>query len=503
MSASLQLEPIERLVALQRLRDLKQKKAELVHDFGLMRYVPHPKQDRFHRMGAKLRRGVFAGNRFGKSQMGCAEDCAWLYGERIWYPKDDPARYVGLPRRPVKGLVIAEDWDKVDEIWTSESGDTPGKLWQLLPADFVSSKKRNHSGAIDMVECQNGSVLRFDTVRSFLTNKKGAESSDWDFIHIDEPCPEAMWKAASRGLVDRLGSAWFTLTALSEPWITDMFVPRNKKLKHIQEMETEDFWMLRGAMQDNPHLTEKAIQMYAADLTEDEKQCRLYGIPLTLVGLVYKEFDFDRHVLQKLPLGWSGWSLPPTNWPVYLAIDPHPQTPHAVLALTVSPQEQVFVFDEIFMHCTIDVLCEMMHEKFDKYHKFAILCDPFAWVNDPITGSNMGTEFEKNKIFVDKATKALHQGIMRTKAELSRQGRLYFSPHLEETLWEIQRYSWDTNPDRINKPVDKDDHMMENLYRLLLEEPRWRDVTRTRSTPVEEEEITKPEMDLEDLSFAL
>ena len=33
------------------------------------------------------------------------------------------------------------------------------------------------------------------------------------------------------------------------------------------------------------------------------------------------------------------------------------------------------------------------------------------------------------------------------------------------TLYEIEGYMWDKET---NKPVDKDDHMMENLYRICL-----------------------------------
>src|SRR5882672_2916007 len=104
----LAISPGPELLALKRRKvRLLEQKAKLVKGFGLLNYVPHPKQDRFHRAGAFKRRLVTAGNRFGKSQMGCAEDCAWLYGERLWYPHGSEARTIGLPKRPVKGLVIA------------------------------------------------------------------------------------------------------------------------------------------------------------------------------------------------------------------------------------------------------------------------------------------------------------------------------------------------------------------------------------------------------------
>ena len=190
----------------------------------------------------------------------------------------------------------------------------------------------NHSGAVDTVIC-NGpfglSSLRFDTVKSFMSNPQGAESSDWDFIHVDEPCPEQMFKAVARGLVNRNGSAWFTLTALREPWITDAF-DINGIFKGISSM-------IEGTIYDNKYLSAEAIAAYEATLTEDEKECRLFGKPLHKAGLIYKAFQMDKHVLSILPKGWTSWMEPPKDWSYYLYINPHPHTPHMVLFLVVNP----------------------------------------------------------------------------------------------------------------------------------------------------------------------
>jgi len=461
------------LVALKRRRlRLLQQKAALVKGFGLLNYVPHPKQERFHRAGGFKRRLVTAGNRFGKSHMGCAEDCAWLFGERVWLPKGDPGRTLGIPRRPVKGLVITVDWDKVDEIWTSERGDKPGKLWQLLPKDFVIGRKRNHSGAIANVECANGSTLTFDTVKSWKANPLGSESSDWDFIHVDEPIPEKMWKAHSRGLIDAGGSAWFTLTPLQEVWILDMFFPKSGSRRNIpQQAEEGSRWAIRGTMHDNPTLSEEGKAEYIRTLTPEEVECRVHGIPLELAGLVYKEFDFDKHVLTKVPLGWESYRNPPKDWPIYVAIDPHPRTPHAVLFLTVSPLGQKFFYDEVFRRCLTSELCtEEIRPRLLGRHVIFIKCDPIAYTPNPITGETIEDDFARHKVFVEKASKALTQGILKTKEEYGKEDNLYVCPNMEEYLYEVQRYAWDADKE---KPVDKDDHMMENQYRLLLEDPKW------------------------------
>lgn len=459
----------EVLVLKQRQLQLKRQRLQAIMDDGLKYYKPHAKQESFHAAGVKFKRRMMrSGNRFGKSTMGAAEDCAWLRGERAWLPEGDPARRGGIPQHKVKLLVITTDWSKVDEVFTSQRGGGEGKLWKFLPSGFVKKVKRNHDGVIDIIECVNGSLIRFDTVKSWKNNPQATESTDWDAIHIDEPCPEGMWKSASRGLIDRHGSAWFTLTPLTEFWINDLFFPEDTE---GQVQTRSSVWAETGTTYDNPYLTHEAIKEFENDLTEEERQCRILGIPLHLSGLIYKEFSYATNVLQDLPGGWSNMSDPPKDWPVYFYIDPHPQTPHCVLFLTISPFSQPFYFNDIYKHCTIEELSGRINEVNSGRRVIRGRIDPLAYINDPITDSNMAEEFARHGVYVEKATKALEQGILATKGALKRRPMpIMFSPACRRTLWEIQRYCWDEGE---NRPLDKDDHAMECLYRSVLDEPTW------------------------------
>jgi hypothetical protein len=398
--------------------------------------------------------------------MGCAEDCAWLRGERSWYPLDDPARKSCLPTQPVKGQVFANDWDKVKEIWTGDDG----KIWRFLGkpgGQHVKHVSRNHSGAIDTIKVKHisggYSTLRFDTVQSFKSNPMGSESSDWDFLHVDEPCPEPMFKAQARGLVDRGGFAWFTLTPLAEPWISDAFLPGGA-------FDGISF-KVEGAMDDNIYLSKSDIADYDRTLTDDERECRRYGKPHHLTGLIYKEFQADKHVLQTVPKQWRDFSTPPKDWPHYFYIDPHPQTPHLVLFVVADPFGKRYYYHDIFEHCSIAHLAAKIREQLKDCFVVHGRIDPLAYINDPITETNMAEEFALHGVFVEKATKALEQGILRVQGELAKDPpQIYFSPNCRRTLWEIQRYHWN---EQTNRPVDKDDHAMECLYRAELDEPAW------------------------------
>lgn len=486
---------------------LKQKELELLRrqldlrrDNGLLFYRPHPKQDAFHSAGRFVRRMVRAGNRFGKSQMGAAEDVAWALGERIWYPEGDPRRFEGIPRRGIKLLIITTDWDLSESVFTREQ-EPKGKLFQLLPKDKIINTRKNHSGKIDTIEVQGRwgqSVIKLETVQSFKTNPMGVESLDWDAIHVDEPCPQAMWKGAARGLVDRDGSAWFTLTPLREPWINDMFFPEGAEGMTenggsiFGPSGTPELWSVTGAMDDNPYLTPEAIHRYAMDLTEEERECRIRGLPMHLAGLVYKEFDRAKHVMQELPDGWLAYNQPPRNWPKYFYIDPHPQTPHAVLFITVDPVGRWYVYDEFFRWVPASDLARMIKARLAGHWvpRFG-RCDPAAWQLDPVTRTQgIAQTIMENGVLIEKAVKDLESGIPKAREVLAKRPILV-SPTCVRFLWEIGRYSWDDkNGEQRNKPVDKDDHMMENFYRACLDEPQWCERTDDRTSVVEDMEIS-------------
>lgn len=486
-----QLDDQEVLTLKQRALQLQRQRLRMVKADGLRYYRPHPKQVAFHAAGVRFKRRMMrSGNRFGKSTMGVAEDCAWLRGERTWLPESDPARRGGIPQHKVKLLVITTDWSKVDEVFTSQRGGDEGKIWKFLPEGFVKKVKRNHDGVIDIIECHNGSLVRFDTVKSWKNNPQATESSDWDAIHIDEPCPEGMWKSASRGLMDRHGSAWFTLTPLSEFWINDLFFPADTG----QGAQRDSVWSETGTTYDNPYLSAEAIREFENDLTEEERQCRINGIPLHLSGLIYKEFQQNVHVLQDTPAGWSGIDSPPITWPVYFYIDPHPQTPHCVLFVSVSPFGQLFYFKDLFVHCTIKELSELIKAVTVGRRVIRGRCDPLGFINDPITKSNMAEEFAKHEVYVEKAVKDPSTGILQVKELLKRRPlHPMFSPACRRTLWEIQRFCWD---EKTNKPIDKDDHAMECLYRSVLDEPTY------IPPPTEEDRQPVREMSIGDVDLS-
>jgi hypothetical protein len=292
--------------------------------------------------------------------------------------------------------------------------------------------------------------------------------------------------------VDRGGSSWFTLTPLTEFWINDYFFPQD-----TGGQSRSNVWSINASIYDNPHLSRESIEEYVSLLSEDEKQCRIHGIPLHLSGLVYKEFSWDKNVLMDVPPGWESFERPPKNYPVYLQFDVHPRTPHCVLFSTVLPSGERVYFNDLFHHSAMPELAEMVRDRLDGRRIIWAEMDPLGWQDHPMTESTMADDLIANGIFVEKATKALTRGILKVKEGLKNRTVL-FTPSCKRSLWEIQRYCWD---EKSNKPIDEDDHAMECLYRMEIAGPRWMNVGEENSSPIVEEEVVSDQLELEPMDY--
>lgn len=495
---------------------LLKRQRQLIDDCGIVAYQPHEKQDLFHRAGRFKLRGVFTGNRFGKSTCAAAEDVSWALGYRPFYPEGDPARYEGIPQRSVKGLILVSDWPKSESVFTSMvEGADRGKLFKMLPKDAIVDVETEQSGYIAKILIKSKwggvSTISMDTVASFKRNKVGQESDNWDFIHVDEPCPKKCWVANSRGLMDSDGSAWFTCTITEEVWIYDMFCPPDGIETDLSSgYGVEDFesgrstWMIDGSTHDNTYMTDMAIKRFALNLSEEEKETRLHGKPSQLTGAVYKEFDRSKHVMKELPPEWKDWLTPPANYAIRVAIDTHPSNPTAVLFCATSPHGYRYYYAELYKKLLISDLKEEIWNILRWVHPMKIILEQAAYNDNPTQGGlTIADELIKdpNGLRCEKAVKDLQFGILKVKACLKERDHNgvamhRFSPMCHETIREFDRYT--INPET-GKPYDRDDHMMENLYRLNLMSTDYIDPY-DNAKPVSELQIYRPKDDLPALS---
>jgi hypothetical protein len=491
------------LVALREENERLRRAKAIRESNGIYFYRPHAKQHKFHTNTATGRYGR-TGNRFGKSEMGIAEDIAWCMGGRVWYKEtfeikngegevveshvgspNHPNITKGIPNHPVKGLLIVVDWDMAKRIFTNRDGGDPqtwGKLFKLLPRESIGKVSLSRAGNVEQVEIKRlrefgggSSTLSIDTIQSYKNSKLGAESADWDFIHVDEPCPEGLFKAHARGLMDRNGHYWFTCTPLDEMWINDKFIPATRQLVESAPdgVQFDTRYIITGSIYDNPYRSPEGVAEFESSLTREEKECRLHGHPLAMAGRVYKEFIYDMHVLADLPVGWKEYWLPPKSYTVRVAWDVHgARKPQAILFVATSPTGDVFVYDELFVEPLIKPTAQAIKRKIEGYFVADQIIDPRALIVNPVTRTaDILDAIAEEDLFFDPGSKDMMAGISATKEKLnerhvvSQLPTIYFSPKLARTLYEFTHYVYDIER---NEPKDKDDDMMENLRRLIL-----------------------------------
>ena len=472
---------VEEILNLKRRElSLLKRRSELQRTNALAFFAPHPKQVLFF-SNAKYRfRYARTGNRFGKSEMGAAEDISFALGYRPWIPEGDPYRTLGLPSHPTKGLIVTTDWDKSKEVFTEQEGTNLGKLFRYIPDNKLGRPTRNHSGAIDRIPVKHisggWSIIHLDTVKSYKQNPLGQESSVWDWAHIDEPIPEGMWKAIVRGLTDRGGRAWFTCTPLSEPWIDEAFVPNleDQSKENLAEIfsDVDSRWMMTGSMDDNPYLSAEDIELTLSWYTDEEKEARRNGIPTSYAGIVYKEFNWNDHVRIAPPPGWESWDKPPANACIRWGLDYHFRKNDAILFTATMPDERTYVWAELWQPMLVEEEVQEIKHVLGGRVPLPGLVDPLASTPNKLTDTTAMDEFRRLGLAVVPATKDPVNGIRAVKAILKYRDKqgipgLVFNASLKRTLFEISRgFIWDGEN---NKPIKENDDMLENLYRICLQ----------------------------------
>ena len=287
-------------------------------------YVPHPKQKLFHLAANKIR-CVFGGNRSGKSEMGVNEARFHATGKYPdWYPEDKRWNH------PTRGRIVVTDYRK-------GGGEVvEPKIRQWFDSSEILRMERSVGNLVKVhIRHISGGTSTFD-VMTHEQDTMQFEGWSGHWVWFDEPPPRDKYIACLRGMVDFDGRMWITATPITEPWLYDEIITSTDR----------NAWHIAVTMYDNPHISREAIREFEVSLTPEEKEARIHGKFLHLTGRVYKEFDTNVHLIEKLPTGHE-------NWPVYFTLDPADRRPHCGIWAKVDPFGTIYVFDEFVFAGTI------------------------------------------------------------------------------------------------------------------------------------------------------
>ena len=409
--------------------------------------------------------GMSGGNRLGKTTILTLLGISVIFGKYPWddtsllhlFPHNFPrkVRYVGQGWNDhIKAVVIPEIykwWPKNRKVKTRGNGVITDTFWE----------DEKSKGTFEIMS----------------NNQQSKEHEGWsgDLILYDEPCHREIYIANARGLVDRNGKEVFAATLLDEPWIDREIVRKMVDGKPDKRV----FWV-SGTSYDNVGygISKDGLGEFADKLRGDEFEARISGIPSYKSGLI---LDFNRkyrdrggHLVERFEI--------PLDYMVDIAIDVHPRTEQAILFLATDPRGYKYVCQEIWSHGNAKWVGEAI-VKAVKYHSYRVnrvIIDPLAKGdsnNDESMYEVIAQILMQNGMTLEVATKDKEQGILEIKDHLkgpNNEPSIFFFDDLQRTIYEIEGWMWDDD----NKAAKVDDHMMENLYRLLLLKTQW-------STPFE------------------
>ena len=309
------------------------------------------------------------------------------------------------------------------------------------------------------------------------------ESATLGWAWFDEPPSLAIFKATVARM--RLGGIIFiTATPLmGSAWMYDHILNYKgdqKGQRDFIEADVEDNCIEHGVRGILKH---RNIEKMIAEYNEEDKQARVHGKFHHLVGLVFKNFNRKIHIIKPFYISKK-------DFVVVEALDPHPRVQDAVLWLATDNKGNKFVVDELFGFFKTRELASRVLSKSDKFRLEKRIMDPAGFVEDKHqedpTASTLAARLNKYGLEYERATKNRTSADRRIKDALDYEmsgdemlvaPELYIFDTCLRTIWELEHYQWDEwrgvtaeRKGAREKPMDKDDHMIENLGRLLVQE---------------------------------
>jgi len=455
-------------------------------------YIPHEGQEDFVRAKNKTRLFI-SGNRVGKTEIGIIEDISFCLGYRPYLPNWDPD-YKTPFTPPIKGLITTQALGK-----ESSLGQViVPKLKDWIPKEELKETKKNQQGVEVQWIFRNGSELRAMAYEQDVRQFEGFEVHFW---HGDEPPPEKIYGGMVRALATFGGWKWITMTPVIDDAFTynALYLDENNYKTKILGIEAnlkhKRKWWHNGNKRytDSDYgievqtggLQEEAVeefrrQLYASGLDPAEIEARLTGQFRSLSGRIIDVFDSKIHTCDSFPVYARDYTI-------YVAIDPHPKKPWCITFMAVDRGGKKYIFKCLYLRSTLENICMAINvelgSKKIKAQEFII--DPQAIVEES-EGENLITKIFKisdKKIFCFKAARsegAKEQGIQLIRDEFNYDFDLGIEPTLfifsteHEAIKQINSWMWDDTgkTDKV-KASKKDDDFCENLYRLLLRNPKF------------------------------
>lgn len=438
-----------------------------------LHYRPYGPQLRFHNSKA-LERVMSGANQSGKTYAGSMETAFHLTGnypdwwegnrlEPVYDPNTDSYELnvwvVGTDNRTVRDNLMA------DIIGTREDKFTSG----CLHPSYIEVDSRvmvaGTGGMVDNISIKHKSGCNAKLYfRSYAQGREYLQSASIHAVYCDEEPPE-----------DIIGELKARLTATGG-FMYMAFTPLSGMTRLVQEFwrgDDPNKMLVCMSIYESGHMTKEKLRMmesrYAA-LSESERKARMYGIPSIGTGMIYPIEDRDIYGEPPTPI--------PDHWKYLNGMDfGRGDHPNAVVFGVYDPTNDV-----IYLYDEEETVQKSVAENASLIRRRGSWV-PVAWPHDLLKDTGVGakngsvsegTRYKDHYVAEgitmcgvhaqtsDKSTR-VEVGIIEVRRRLS-DGRLKVSRRLSK--WFDQKAIYRYGDD--NKPIKKDDHLMDATRYLVI-----------------------------------
>lgn len=412
----------------------------------------HLKQTEFHR-ATQRNRWVFGGNRSGKTECGAVESVWLALGEHPYKPN----------RPDVQGWVVSLTQQVQRDVAQS-------KILKYLPPrrieDVVMTSGRKGSpeyGIIDHILVRNafGDISKLG-FKSCDQGREKFQGASLDFVWFDEEPPLDIYEECRMRVFDRSGYIFGTMTPLKGlTWVYDEI--------ELNSRNDPEVWCTHMEWKDNPYLDPAEVENMSAVMSADEQQSRRYGRFFAGEGLVYPEFDPERHVIDPFDV--------PPEWQCAVSIDPGLNNPTSCHFYAVDFDGAIYVVGEhyergrgIDWHAEkILALADRLGWRRDTSGRLRALIDSAASQRTLASEKSVAELFYERGIAVNtRVNKDLYSGIQRVKSLFSRvPTRIFIFRDCVNLIRELKGYWWGDG----DRPRKVDDHALDELRYFVMTQP--------------------------------
>lgn len=448
------LSPAERNAAEQELEALER----ILRDNPLYNYVPHSKQKKFHKSGARVK-GFIGGNRSGKTTAGVVDsiiqsvDKEALPTHLVKFKKYEPPFYCRIITPDFSSTMEGVIFQKIRE-WCPRS-QLKGGSWDSA---FVKDRR--------ILQFANGSWWQFMTFEQDLDKFGGAALHR---VHYDEEPPEQVRKENRMRLMDYGGDELFTMTPLQGIGWTynEIWMRRHEK----------DIIAVQVSIDDNPAISKVEKKRVLDGLSKEEREAREHGKFVYFEGLVYPEWN-DSFIVDPPEKDFV------KDKHIVVGIDPGLRYSAAIWG-AFDNENDLLLFEEVKLEgATVEVMCDVIREKNEQWgiEPDMYIIDPSARNRSLTTAEAVESVYARNGIYAVHGQSDLEAGCFTVKRRLQNRSILV-SRNLHQFIWEIERYRIDTRSKTNEKfaVIQKDNHLLDAWRYLVMSRSFYEKPVKTRA----------------------